>query len=334
VAALGLAVWVRPAMAQPAPTERVAARAVAMAEVQGDGGDVARDLQVAVHRELVVRDLVATDVVSISELRLAMACRRVDDACMAQGGRAMGLQQVVIVTLVRTGAGLRIDAGILDTKSGSRVVEARVPIVASALARGSVDATAAALVDQLFPGSKPTAPTPAPAADVATEILAEPATPTDAPAKGEIPRWKWIGFGVSAGAMTVFAATLIGVQIRLRRGLRDDLLAAADDSLADDNPGNDVDRGAGDLCRNGRESPTGDGKVRNKAVTQVCNRADVYQSVGFTMMGLTAAGLASTIVFAILLAVPEQRRGKPRRVALVPGLRLTGGPTLTLSGRF
>jgi hypothetical protein len=51
------------------------------------------------------------------------------------------------------------------------------------------------------------------------------------------------------------------------------------------------------------------------------------------MMGLTAAGLASSIVFAILLAVPE-RRGKPRRTALVPGLRLNGGPALTLSGRF
>ncbi len=333
MAAIGLAAWVRPAMAEPAPTERVAAHAVAMAEVHGDAGDVARDLQVAVHSELVARGLVATDVMSISELRLAMACRRVDDACMAQGGRAMGMQQVVLVTLVRTAVGLRIDAGILDTKSGSRVVEARVPIVASALARGSVDATAAALVDQLFPGSKPTAPTPAPASVLSTGNQSEPATPTDAPAKREIPSWKWIGFGVSAGAMTVFGAAVLGIQIRLRGGIRDELLAAVDESLTDDNPGNDVDRDNSDLCRTARESPNGDDKVRNAAVTQVCNRADVYQRAGVVMMGLTAAGLASSIVFAILLAVPE-RRGKPRRTALVPGLRLNGGPALTLSGRF
>lgn len=303
-----------------------------MFELEGDAGPAGDRLQAALHEELVARGLVGHGVASISELRLAMGCRGDDVACLARGGRAMGLRQMVVGRLDARKSAYVVTLRLVAVSDPTVTTEAVVPLDAAAVDDAAMDATAIDLADQLFPG------TTRPAAHHEPVVAAAPFEPDVAPATAperRLPaqRSLWVGFGTSLGVATVFAATAIGLQAALRTSTRDDLIAAVDASDDDANPDNDVSRGEPDLCAAARESPMNDGNVTNASVTKICNRADGLQRTSIVMASVAGVALVPTIVFAVLLAVKAKRRA-PRRSALVPSLRLDRGATLMLSGRF
>ncbi|MCA9683049.1 MAG: hypothetical protein KC457_12690 [Myxococcales bacterium] len=163
-----------------------------------------------------------------------------------------------------------------------------------------------------------------------------------------IPRWKLAGVGASGGLFVLSLGAYVGtaVVIGANGSIREDLLAAAEDSLTDSNPANDIDPNSnGDLCRTARTEPPGmPGTVTNKDVTEVCNRADTVAGVATAMLFITSISAASTLTFGLLLNTHREPKGsrgsKTARflrehnfgMAVVP--RLEGGATVAAGLRF
>jgi hypothetical protein len=186
------------------------------------------------------------------------------------------------------------------------------------------------------------------------------------------PRWKWIGFGVGAGLTVAGFVPAIGMSVWLSSrpgGFRGELIDAAEASLTDfqtdpstgepltDENGNpqlntinDVDPnlpGGVDLCAFARDRPTDSngvplghpGTVRNASVVRVCNKGDAIRtgSVAATIVG--GVGLATTVVFTILLFVhrePARRSSTWRRHGMMVGIDPVRGDgvSLRMGGRF
>ncbi|NVB41015.1 hypothetical protein G6O69_24455 [Pseudenhygromyxa sp. WMMC2535] len=160
-----------------------------------------------------------------------------------------------------------------------------------------------------------------------------------------IPRWKLAGVGVSGG---VFLASIgvglgFGMAVRANGSVHEELITAAEESLTDQKPSNDIDPNSkGDLCALARAEPSPDdsGAVTNAEVTEVCNKADVYASVGSAMMLIVAPIAAvSTITFGLLLnthRVPKTTAKALRRhqPGLVVAPRRDGGVFVTGGFRF
>jgi hypothetical protein len=293
--------------------------------------EAAGRLQVALHDELRGRSLTGAEIASITELRLAMGCKPGEIDCLARGGRAMGLDRMIVGAVAKTDAGYDVELTLVDAKAGEMLQEIHMPIATASLAADAIDATAVDLVDALFPGTNtPPVFTAAPMESVAPADVQPPIVTHSV--RDPRPRWMWVGFGASAGVTAVFAAATIGTAVHLKVGLRKDLLAAVDESGADGNPDNDISPGEVDFCAAARRSPQQDGNVTNAKVTRICNKADSLLVVRNTTLGFTVVGLASTVVFSILLAVnPKPRR---REMTLGPRFHYGGGASLVLGGRF
>jgi len=298
-----------------------------------DGEKVpATRLQAALHDELRERALAGADVASLTELRLAMGCKPGEIECLARGGRAMGLDHMIVGALAKADTGYAVELTLIDVAGGDMLQEIRMTVAETALAADAIDATAASLVDGLFPGTAP------PVVFTPIPTTTTTAAPVDSPPPSQErgssrPRWMWVAFGTSLGITTLFAAASIGTQIRLKVGLRRELLEAVDASQDDTNPENDISRGAPDMCKVARASPNADGNVTNASVTRVCNKADTMYATSVATGAIAAVGLVATLAFAVVVALNPKPRRKPA-LTLVPRVDFDRGASLVLGGRF
>lgn len=164
-----------------------------------------------------------------------------------------------------------------------------------------------------------------------------------------IPTWKLVGVGVSGGLFVVGVASFVGATVAVGPNgpIRKELLAAAEASLTDDKPSNDIDpNSSGDLCEAARASPNPDQPelVTNLSVTVICNKSDQVATMGTAMTIVAGVSALSTITFGLLINTHREpanpQTAKTARflrehhfgLAVVP--RLEGGATVAAGLRF
>jgi len=266
--------------------------------------------------------------------------------------------------------GWLLEVTLLVVDDGA-VTTASLPLTDADLAAARIDATADLVAERLAPD---TAVSDAPTSS-AGRLAPPPPPPEPAPREGEEattddgaaaerkgkyrfgwerpqPKWKLIGFGVSTGALVASATSTVVLSAWLTSknwGFRRNLIEAAEASLTDASPLNDVDPNLPEnvnLCDYARTRPTDEngvplgmpGQVRNSAVVKVCNDADTRRDHLLVSGIATGVSLASTLVFTLLLLVHrDPPRGSAwRRHRLLVGMDPVPGQGLSLrmGGRF
>jgi len=316
------------------------------------------DLTEALRAEMGKRDKGGGSDLSLLELRLTMGCEGNDPSCLAEGGKTIDAEELIYGSVIGQPDGYRVKLERLDVASQSVVgsTERTVPADAFTSVEG-LEALAAALVDEVYG----VAPPPPAAVPVDAELPPDPETTTEGPSEREPseevkadtsnliwgrdpdpPTWKWVGLGVSAGLAAASLGTAIGTTIAVgpNGSVRRDLDAAADDSLGDNSPSNDVDRRAvDDVCAFAREeiNPQQEpGAVRNAEVTKVCNRGDALATTATATWITSGVFLVSTAVFTTLLFV--RKADRTARALRTHEVAFGGAPTrdggMMLGGKF
>lgn len=344
------------------------AREAAPAAVVGldtDAPEQGAALTRALRKAFAARGLSGGEDVNLSELRLALGCKGSSPKCLAKGGALVGARRLIYGTLRRNGGAWALDVTLVEVDRGA-ATSASLVLTTAELAADRIDRIAEEVADRLAPETAATtaptqgtgelavpSPQPPEPVEVAEDGRDEP-TDDDAGA-GKLrwgyvrpqPRWKWIGFGVSAGVTVATGAAAIGMTVWLTSkngGFRGQLIDAANASLSDANPLNDVDPNlpAGiNLCDYARENtdPTMPDRVRNAAVSQVCNHADTMRRRQLATGITSAVGLVATAAFTVALLVHREpaRASTWRRHGLHVGVDpATRGQGLSLrvGGRF
>ncbi len=339
-----------------------------MLELDSEDAVLGRRLGHAMRRAFAQRGLDDGRRDSLAELRLAMGCTEDEPECLAKGGKTLGVKTLIYGRLETTKAGHVLDVSMLAVESAKVTSSVRLTLSAAELGESAIDRTAERVVADLLgeevePAAvvpPPAPPAPAPAATTSSVPPADitPTSPTPA-RKGKFwwgletptPKWKWALFGTSVALVTVSTASLIGTLVGLRKQ-EDELVETAYASLEDTYPEghpmagqpneqNDVDpRLVDDICAAGREhpdDPVNPDSVRNKSVTEVCNRGDSLEKGVIASYALLGISLAATFAFTGVLLIhrskPAARRAAARRlrVSFSPGPRGFGG---AVSGRF
>ncbi|MCA9654397.1 MAG: hypothetical protein KC501_31050 [Myxococcales bacterium] len=326
----------------------------------------------ALRRAFAKRGLSGGDEANLTELRLALGCSSNQPSCLAGGGEMLGARRLIYGELERGGAGgwtLTLSILEVDSRETSSI---DVSLSEGELESRNIDATAERVAESLVPGTAGGEP------QAASGSLSEPpppppALPDDADDPGQVdgekgrvwlglqrptPRWKWAGFGASAGLFVGSLAATIGTGMWLTskdRGFRRELLDAAEASLTDSNSLNDVDPNLPEgvsLCEYAREQPVDPdtnepqglpGQVRNASVAGVCEKGETITRVQLGMGVLAAVSAVSTLVFTGLLVIHRgprpPRKAAPQtawqrhrmQLALDPG---RSGAMLRVGGRF
>ncbi|MCB9706761.1 MAG: hypothetical protein H6711_33260 [Myxococcales bacterium] len=337
--------------AQAAPTFGALAAYTAAGEgsvldLEGDDDAKASALTRALRTSFAARGVGGGKEMSAIELKLTMGC---DDppaaACMAEGGKTLGVKNMVYGSLKKAGAGYTVELTLLDVDGATVKETLSAPLSADALEGGVIDQTAKDLVDQMLgvqeASPEPTEPTP---------VVAPP--PEEEPeesgsrlvwGKHDAAKWKKIGLYTSAGLMVASLGTAVVTSLMVRRGgpIYNDLIDAANASLEDDKKANDINPNTGeDLCSIARTEPPGEpGTVTNASVAKVCKKGDTFAKIATITWVTTGVFAASTIAFTTLLFVHKeknetmarlQRRGTTLGVAPLRG----GGAMVGGSFRF
>jgi hypothetical protein len=283
--------------------------------LEGDD-EAAASLTAALRREFTARGVGGGKEMSAVELKLTMGCEEPPPpGCMAEGGRTLGVSQMVYGSVVKAGDGYTVDLTLLDVDGGAVTETLKTPLSADAFGEGVIDQTAKDLVDQMLgaepePEPEPETPTPMPG-----PVVDEPADDGGSSlvwGRHDAARWKKIGLATS-GALTVVsigAAVATSLMIRRNGPVYNDLIDAANASLDDDTPGNDVNPNTmQDLCDVARTSPPGEmGTVTNKPVAEVCRRGDTLATVATASWIGAGVFAASTIAFTTLLFVHKEKK--------------------------
>lgn len=235
-------------------------------------GDPVTALADAIRWDLNQRGRDDGNTMSLAELKLTMGCGDDDLPCLAQGGQALGSQEFVFGTMNRSGAAWTIKLQSLNIGTGELNNAIEREVSAADLSEASLGKTAASLIDELYKITPTAADMPPVGDDSTTDGATDGATQTDVQPDDEPrrsgrviwgpysprPAWKFVGVGIS-GAITLAAlGTAIGttIQIGPNGSIREDLLAAAQASIEDDRPSNDIDPNIdGDLCPLARLAP-------------------------------------------------------------------------------
>ena len=315
----------------------------------------------ALRKAFAARGLSGGKEVTLAELRLALGCKGTTPKCLARGGSVVGARRLVYGTLHRDASTWALEVTLVEVDGGA-TTSASLVLTNAELAADRIGHVAEEVADRLAPDTV-AATTPG----QGTGGLAEPSpAPSPAPAepddeadpgKGEgklrfgyersQSRWKWIGFGVSAGVAAGTGAATLGLSVWLTSkngGFRAQLIDAANASLTDANPLNDVDPNLPEgvnLCDYAREQtdPTQPDRVRNASVTNVCMRGDT-QRKRMIITGITSGiALAATLGFTIALLVHREpaRSSAWRRHRMQVGLdpaERGQGLSLGVGGQF
>lgn len=336
--------------------------------LDADAPEQGAALTQALRRAFAARGLSGGEEVNLSELRLALGCKDSSPECLAKGGSLLRARRLIYGTLRRGELGAwSLEVTLVEAEGGAATTKTR-RLTDADFAADRIDAAASAIADRLVPdtavsptpdqttGGLATPPPPPPPEPIDRSDDEDAEAPTGRVRWGWVkpqPRWKWIGFGVGAGVTAAGFAPAIGMMAWLssrRGGFRAELLDAAEASLRDESQTNDVDPTlpAGiNLCEFARQRPTDEngvplgiqGQVRNSDVVQVCNKGDAIRKGSVVASVVGGVGLATTVVFTILLFVhrePARRSSAWRRHGMMVGLEPVRGEgvSLRMGGRF
>jgi hypothetical protein len=295
----------------PAPAAAAAAGKGTVLTLEGDDAAKAVALTKALQTEFAARGVGGGRNMSLSELKLTMGCDEPPSPkCLAEGGRTLGVDDMVYGSLAKSGGSYVVQLHLLDVPAANVKESVTAEYPASALEAGQVQATAKDLVNRVL-GAEPAATPEGP-----TEPEAEPEPP---PAGSKLvwgrykdqPKWKKVGLATSAAVTVLAFGASLGMFMAWRRPngpVYKKLLKLAEDSYDNTSSSDDVPYGAGeDICQNARK-PLGGG-VTNAAVADQCSRGEALAKATTASLVVGGVALASTIAFTTLLFVHRERPG-------------------------
>lgn len=321
---------------QAAAAQAAAGAKASVLSLEGDDSAKAASLSKALSTEFTRRGFSGGRDMSLAELKLTMGCDEPPSAaCLASGGKTLGVDRMAYGTLTKKGAGYTLNLNVMEVGSATVSQSVSVELGADALAEANLAATAKDIGVKVL-GPEPVAPPPGPTTGP-TEGPTEDVGPAPAGKQGKwvwgkykAPTWKKAALGASIALTVVGFGVAIGtyMQIRPNGPLKDELIAAAKKSREDDKESNDVNENTSDdLCGLARKMPAGGdpGTVTNADITQICNRGDNLAKVSTAGWIVTGVFLGATLVFTTLLFVHKrnpaveamQRRGFT--VGMAPG---------------
>ena len=334
-----------PAAAQVRPTPRALVQqqtATSVLGLEGPDADAAAALTTALRSAFAQRGLGGGEEVTLVELRLTMGCEVNDPSCLSEGGGAMGVEKLVYGHLLPASGGYELRLSLLDVSSKTVEREVRRELSAGVLASPpATEAAARDVVNEILATSTPYV---GPAEEQPRTIAPDQPIASPGPARQDtsglewgryspVPTWKWAALGTSAALTAVALGTAIGTSVAIRPDgpLYEDLIDAAEGSLRDNKPDNDINPNSDeDLCALARAEaapPPGSDPDKtyytNRDVTIVCNRADAIATTATVSWVATGLFAASTAVFTTLLFVHRRTATTATR----RGLRLGLGPT-------
>jgi hypothetical protein len=290
--------------------------------VEGEG-DKAKALSDALRWELGQRGRDDGKNMSLAELELTMGCGEDDVGCYAQGGQSLGSEELVYGTLTKSGSGWKVQLSTVDVAKGEVAKTITRDLTDKDLGENTVGATATSLLNELYEVKATDADKP-PEGEGPADVPPPPEGGVDdieEPEKsGKLiwgpysprPKWKLVGLGVFGGLTVASLGTAIGTTVAIGNNgpIRKDLLAAAENSLTDDKPSNDIDpNSSGDLCQLARTPPNPDrpDEVTNAAVTKVCIKADNVATAATISWVATGVFAVATVAFTVLLFVHKDK---------------------------
>lgn len=278
--------------------------------LEGDDAAKAAALTKALQTEFAARGVGGGRDMSLSELKMTMGCDEPPSPkCLADGGRTLGVDNMVYGTLSKSGGGFVVQLNLLDV-AGANVKEAvTADYPASAFEAGQVQATAKDLVGRVLGPEKTEAP---------VDTTAEPEPePTPQPEKSKLvwgrykdqPTWKKAGLAASASVAVLAFGASLGLFMAWRKPngpvFKKMLQLAQDSYTTNDNPDDNVRYGEGeDICANAR-APLGNG-VTNAAVANQCSRGEQMAKATTGLLVVGGIALASTIAFTTLMFVHRE----------------------------
>lgn len=280
--------------------------------LEGDDPGKSVALTRALQTEFAARGVSGGRSMSLSELKMTMGCDEPPSPkCLAEGGRTLGVDNLVYGTLSKSGAGFVVQLNLLAVGAGdvSESVTAEYP--ASAFEAGQVQATAKELVGRMF-GAEPAAAPVGPSEGDATEPEPKPAGSKLVWGRyKDVPTWKKAGLYASAGVAVVALGASLGLFMAWRKPngpVFKKMLTLAEDSYTNGVKGDEVAYGEGeDICRNAR-APLGSG-VTNAGVADQCSRGEAMAKATTGMLVLGGIALVSTIAFTTLMFVHRESPG-------------------------
>lgn len=280
--------------------------------LEGDDPAKAVALTKALQSEFAARGVGGGRDMSLSELKLTMGCDEPPSPkCLAEGGRTLGVDNMVYGSLAKSGGGYVVQLNLLEVGGASVKESVTAEYPASALEAGQVQATAKDLVGRVLGAEKTEAPVPA-------ETEPEPEPQPEA-GKSKLvwgrykdqPKWKKAGLAASATVAVLAFGAGIGLFMAWRKPngpVFKKMLQLAEDSYDNKSTDDDVRYGEGeDICRNAR-APLGDG-VTNAAVANQCTRGENMAKATTGMLVLGGVALASTLAFTTLMFVHRESPG-------------------------
>lgn len=281
--------------------------------LEGDDAAKAVALTKALQTEFAARGVGGGRGMSLSELKLTMGCDEPPSPkCLAEGGRTLGVDNMVYGSLAKSGSGYLVQLNLLDVGAADVKESVTAEYPASALESGQLQATAKDLVARVL------GPDPAATPEGPTETETE-AEPVREPSGSKLvwgrykdqPTWKKAGLAASASVAVLAFGASLGMYFAWRKPngpVYKKLLQLAEDSYSPGTEADNVPYGAGeDICRNARK-PLGDG-VTNAAVADQCSRGEVLAKATTATLVIGGVALASTIAFTTLMFVHRESPG-------------------------
>ncbi len=321
------------ARAHTAPTDPTNVPAAVLV-LEGDDTEAAHTSTQRLRTALAQRGYASDYTATTAELSLALDCGKFDSACAGKAATELGVDKIFYGTLQAKPP--KLSVVMFDAESGVVTGEVHLPMAGMSVAdqEAAVDEAVRTLLPR---DDDDVLPAPTEAAPIQPRQDAVPRSSGErkyvwGPYKPR-PVWKKALLGTSVGMAVVgLGLGLIGIPAtqsgRKRGSLYDDLLEAANASLTDDNPVNDVDpETVDDLCSDKPGSggaleevqPEGTGAqtgIRNREVAEVCQRGRAIAFVSTFGWGMFAAGVLGTAVMTTLFFVRKnpnaaawQRRG-------------------------
>ncbi|MCR9159761.1 MAG: hypothetical protein ACE37F_05385 [Nannocystaceae bacterium] len=305
--------------------------------LRSDDKEAGEALTNALREAFAEREMSGGQELSLEEVILTLDCSSEEDtACMTEAGRALETERLVYGTLV---AGTLV-VDVLDVTTGQIEANVEMPIDDVDLAPENVDATAAEIVNSLYPQADPAVIAATPVADdkqedtnVANGVEADDgrsSTLVWGPYRPR-PAWKKVGLGVSATLLIAGIGTATAGWLYAKE--HEPQVVEAMMRLGDNTAGEEAD----DYCR--RKLADEDASmVADPRRSYKCQSLIGGQNVFRAGLGVTVAAGISTVVFTVLYFV--HRDDTPTgSAARRPTFMLTGGPTaggamLGGTGRF
>lgn len=354
------------ASAEPLPLLRLAPDDAPASVLGLDSKDkpAGKKLTVALRKAFANRGLSGGEEISLEEMRLTMGCTNDGVDCLAEGGRTLGVRRLIFGYLAPADGGYQLDIQILDAQAGTLEAQASMPVTKADLADGTIDATAVTIVNELMPPTDADTdlpPRPDPLPEV--EVEPEPEEPEQTQREKSTlwmglekptPRWKWVGFGTTLGLTVAAAGVTIGTGVWITAsddnsfGFRPRLIEAANNSLRNDNPDNQVNpMTVDDICEynvtdeDGSELQADDGSgpgARNLGVANVCRLGERVKTTQIIAGVATGVFGLTTLIFTGLLFIHKRKPGSDAmlRRGLTLGImpRPEGGASISSSLRF